>query len=95
MLLPGIWIIASFGWLYFARPLGIEIHSDTASVTVLSWLIAAPLALIAGLFGLAICILYWKSTRLSIFCALAHILFMIVAVIVTIGILNLPDLGGQ
>ena len=95
MLFPGIWIIATCGWLYLSRPLGIEIHSNTASVTVLTWLIAAPLALLAGLFGIAFCIQNWKSTRLSIFYAIAHALFMLIATIVIIGILNLPDFGGQ
>ena len=95
MLIPGIWIIATFGWLYLSTRLGYQIHSNTAAVTVLTWLIAAPLALLAGIYGMISCVRNWKTSRLSMFYATAHILFITIAIIVTIGILKLPDFKGQ
>ena len=95
MLMPGAWIIATIGWLYLSTRLGYQIHSNTAAVTVLTWLIAAPLTLLAGLYGIFSCVRNWNTARLSRLYATAHILFITIAIIVTIGILKLPDFRGQ
>ncbi|MGI6598456.1 MAG: hypothetical protein ACOX3F_01915 [Kiritimatiellia bacterium] len=95
MLMPGGWMIASFGWLYLSTRLGYQIHSNTAAAIVLTWLIAAPLALVAGTCGVIYCVRNWNAARLSKLYTAAHILFIMVAITVIIGMLKLPDFRGQ
>lgn len=95
MMIPGTWIVASITALYTLTKLGIHIHSNTAAIVALSWLGAAPLALIAAIVGCMYYSGHWSDGRGPKVLILIHAMFLAIAVVVAIGILNLPDFRGQ
>jgi hypothetical protein len=94
-MMPGAWIVTTLAWLFLSTRMGIHISSNTAAVTVLTWFVAVPLTLIAGITAIIFYLRHWSTGRGPKICASIHATFLLIAVTVTIGVLKLPDFGGQ
>ena len=94
-MVPGAWTLFSFGGMYLAGKCGIHISSNTAGMIILTWLAAAPMALITSILGIIVYIRMWDTGRAAKILTLLHVLFLATAGFLTIAMKNFRGFGGQ